>query len=77
MNILYVSVDDVNILKGLNLEINDLKNKLKKGIPIPLFAFTGIDFISGYGKSINYNSLSVVSVESNFSSLSFFKDEIC
>lgn len=45
-----------------------LENKLNKGIPIPFMAFTGLEIISGIGKPINFNALSIVSVESNFTS---------
>lgn len=44
-----------------------LKEKLENGIPIPFFAFSGIDIISGYGFNINYKSVSISSVNCSFS----------
>ncbi len=48
-----------------------LKEKLIKGVPIPLLAFSGISIISGYGPSVNYKVLSVSSVLCDF--ISTFK----
>lgn len=52
----------------IDLTTKSLKNKLKKGIPIPILAFTGIELISGFGSEVNYKSVSISSVESNFES---------
>lgn len=48
-----------------NVEIL-LKEKLKKGIPIPLFAFSGIKLLSGLGPEIYFKALSVNSVDCEF-----------
>ncbi len=37
-----------------------------KGIPIPLFAFSGIGFISGYGPNVNFKSIVISSVTCDF-----------
>ena len=67
---------DITLISANSLKVNALggkivdetkiilSNKLDKGVDIPLFAFSGIKFLSGYGKNINFKSLSVVSVES-------------
>ena len=44
----------------------ELKEKLKDGIPVPIFAFTGIKLASGYGPSINYSAITVASVNCGF-----------
>ncbi len=41
---------------------------INKGVPIPICAFTGISFISGYGPNVNFNSISISSVTCEFSS---------
>lgn len=46
-----------------------LKHKLSNGIPVPLFAFTGISFLSGYGTKINLKTTNNVSVLCSFSSM--------
>ena len=45
-----------------------LNNKLKSGVRIPLFAFSGVKVLSGYGKKVNYKVLSVSSVSCSFKS---------
>ncbi len=45
-----------------------LKHKLSKGIPVPLLAFTGISFLSGYGNNVNLKTTNNVSVLCSFSS---------
>lgn len=45
-----------------------LKNKLDVGIPVPLFAFLGIDLFRGYGPIIPYKTITVSSVVCNFAS---------
>ncbi|MBE5734275.1 MAG: sporulation protein YunB [Clostridiales bacterium] len=47
---------------------NLLLNQLKKGVPIPFFAFTGIGFLSGYGNNVDYKVLSVSKVDCDFKS---------
>lgn len=41
---------------------------IENGIPIPAFSFTGISFLSGYGRLVNFKALSVSSVSCEFSS---------
>lgn len=67
---------DITLISANSLKVNALggkivdetkiilSNKLDKGVDIPFCAFSGIKFLSGYGKNINFKSLSVVSVES-------------
>lgn len=43
-----------------------LGNKLKKGVPIPMLAFSGLGVLSGYGKIIDFKTLSVTSVVCDF-----------
>ena len=47
---------------------NNLDDGLKNGVKIPFLAFTGLSFLSGYGKEVNFKSLSVSSVNCDFSS---------
>lgn len=44
-----------------------LTEKLKEGIPVPIFAFTGIKLASGYGPAVQYDAITVVGVNSDFS----------
>ena len=44
-----------------------LTEKLKDGIPVPVFAFTGIKLASGYGPAVQYDAITVVGVNSDFS----------
>lgn len=43
-----------------------LTDKLKNGIPVPVFAFTGIKLASGYGPAVQYDAITVVGVNSDF-----------
>ena len=43
-----------------------LTKKLKEGIPVPVFAFTGIKLASGYGPAVRYDAITVVGVNSDF-----------
>ena len=43
-----------------------LNEKLKGGVPIPLFAFTGIKLASGFGPMIKYYAITVVGVNCKF-----------
>lgn len=43
-----------------------LKSRVDNGVQVPLLAFLGLDFISGYGKKINFKMLSASSVECDF-----------
>ncbi len=45
-----------------------LKYKLANGIPVPLLAFSGISFLSGYGNNVNLKIVNNVSVLCDFSS---------
>ncbi len=45
-----------------------LANSLEKGVPVPALAFTGVDFFAGYGKIIDFKTLSVSSVNCEFQS---------
>ncbi len=45
-----------------------LKHNLSNGIPIPLLAFTGVSFLSGYGSDVNLKIINNVSVLCDFSS---------
>ncbi|MBQ7340106.1 MAG: sporulation protein YunB [Clostridia bacterium] len=46
----------------------NIENKLKNGVNIPIFAFSGLELLSGYGKEINFKSISISSVNCNFTS---------
>lgn len=57
----------------LNKEIKNktkenLDEKLKNGIPIPLLSFTGLNILSGYGKPVSLRIVSVSSINSSFRS---------
>ena len=58
----------INQIKGEIVKYSDIfiKEKLKKGVPVPVLAFLGLEFLSGYGFLVNFKSLSLSSVESNF-----------
>ena len=45
-----------------------MSDKIGLGVPIPLFSFSGISFLTGFGPKVNFKSVSIVSVTSNFSS---------
>ena len=45
-----------------------LTESLKKGVEIPLLAFSGIKLLSGYGPNVNYKAITVSSVICNFAS---------
>ncbi len=45
-----------------------LKNKIKDGVPIPIMAFSGIQAISGYGKEVNYKTVAISKVNTEFKS---------
>ena len=45
----------------------NLTEKLKSGIPVPVFAFTGIKLASGYGPTVQYDAITVVGVKGDFS----------
>ena len=74
------SLGDIVLMSANTQKVNDisrtiekdsaqfLKNRLDKGIDIPLLAFSGINLISGYGKKINFNALIVSNVTCDFSS---------
>ncbi|MCQ2387702.1 MAG: hypothetical protein MJ066_04580 [Clostridia bacterium] len=45
-----------------------LVEKLKNGVPVPIFAFSGIKLISGLGRKINYKTITIASVDCSFNS---------
>ncbi|MBR5192683.1 MAG: sporulation protein YunB [Clostridia bacterium] len=71
---------DISLMSANALKINSinkkveketakiLESKLRKGIPIPLLSFLGLNIFSGYGVEVNFNSLNVSSVTCTFSS---------
>jgi sporulation protein YunB len=62
-NSVYMNKISREMLDKVSLNIDA---KLKNGVPIPIFAFSGIELLSGYGKEINFKSISVSSVNCNF-----------
>ena len=72
------SSGDIVLMNANSLKVNELSRKiavsseniltekLNKGIPIPFMALSGIEFLSGFGKTFNLKTLSVVSVSCNF-----------
>ncbi len=50
------------------LALEKLKAKLKSGVKIPFWAFSGIKILAGYGREIRFDYLSVSSVVCEFSS---------
>ena len=58
-----------NITRETIAKINVIMSDIiSKGIPIPILTFTGIPIVSGYGKTINYKSVTISSVEGFFRS---------
>ncbi len=69
---------DISLMSADALKINSisrtvagkteeiLKNKLANGIPVPLFAFTGIKLASGFGPNVDYYAITVVGVNCGF-----------
>lgn len=58
----------------INREISDLslktiRKKLEKGVPVPAWSFTGIGFLSGYGKAVYFKAVFVSNVTCEFSSV--------
>lgn len=47
---------------------NNLQKKIAEGVNIPSMVFSGVKFLSGYGRNINFKSLSVSSVNADFES---------
>ncbi len=45
---------------------NLLQKKLDDGIDLPFMAFSGLKFLSGYGKKVNFKSISISSVDTVF-----------
>lgn len=43
-----------------------IQEKLKGGVPVPLFAFTGIKLASGFGPEVKYYAITVVGVNCKF-----------
>ena len=71
-NIVLISANShkVNYLTREIIRLTDkqLESKLNNGVPVPIFAFTGIGIVSGLGKPVNLKTLSVSSVECEFNS---------
>ena len=44
----------------------DIKERVDSGINIPIMAFTGIKFLSGYGFNVNIKTINITSVECDF-----------
>ena len=69
---------DISLMSSDALKINTIsrsvaenteklfKEKLKDGVPVPLFAFTGVKLASGYGPEIKYYAITVVGVNCKF-----------
>lgn len=71
-DIVLMNTDSLKI-NTINREIatitqQNLKERLKIGIDIPVLAFSGISLLSGYGVTLNFNSISISEVVCNFSS---------
>lgn len=71
-DVIYMSANTYKINK-INTSVakngkSFIEKELKNGIKVPILAFLGIDIISGYGREINFKSLSVSSVKCDFSS---------
>lgn len=65
VNSLKVNSISQSIVKNTRLE---LQSFLDDGIPIPSFAFSGINLLSGYGAKVNFKSISIANVKCEFSS---------
>ena len=69
---------DISLMSSDALKINTIsrtvaentekfvKEKIKDGVPVPLFAFTGIKLASGLGPEIKYYAITVVGVNCKF-----------
>lgn len=69
-NISFISTNTYKV-NQIALEIaKNFKNRVQKdfdkGLYIPLGAFTGIDFFSGYGKKVNVKLVTITSVKCEF-----------
>ncbi len=72
------SSGDISLISSDSLKINTisrqitekseklLTEKLRDGIPVPVFAFTGIKLASGYGPAVQYDAITVVGVNCAF-----------
>lgn len=69
-NVSYLTINSlkINQLSKNVVEYSKIiiDEQLKKGVNIPILTFTGITFLSGYGKEVNYKILSIGSVKSDF-----------
>lgn len=69
-NVSYLTINSlkINQLSKNVVEYSKIiiDEQLKKGVNIPILTFTGITFLSGYGKEVNYKILSIGSVTSDF-----------
>lgn len=70
-DIVFISTDSLKVNelnKKIALKVESaLKVKAERGTDVPLLAFTGIKFLSGYGIKVNIKTINVVSVECDFS----------
>ena len=59
--IILIGLDSFSINQYSRKIVNGVENsinaEIKKGIAVPLLAFSGIKALSGYGKNVNYNAL--------------------
>lgn len=72
------SSGDISLISSDSVKINSisrqitentekiLTEKLRDGIPVPVFAFTGIKLASGYGPTVQYDAITVVGVNCSF-----------
>ena len=61
-----LKVNEINKKVALNVE-KTIGEKVKMGIDLPILAFTGIKFLSGYGFTVNLKAITITSVECDFS----------
>lgn len=71
-DIVYMSTNSLKINKiNRNIASSTLaliKDKIKEGVNVPFFAFTGISVLSGYGQNVKVKIVNNVSVVCDFSS---------
>lgn len=60
-----LKINSISRIIAENTEIL-LKTKLNEGVKIPLFAFFGLKFLSGFGPKINYHAIVVAGVNCKF-----------
>ena len=72
-NVVLITVDSFKVNK-ISREVeknsnNFLKSELENGVKIPFLAFLGLDFLSGYGKCINFKNFSISNIICQFDSV--------